>query len=256
MNLIFLSWPSKPGVVHALVNLFHACIDLREYKDELTWFLEELKMMTILVLRSFYYSGLSLWVSSFASVSLVLFPCLWFQRSRDSNDGGWLLLVFFLLLVRLFLCYLLPVLPSSPSSLPLILFILPVLFLSLSVSSFSFPSSSAFGFSSGLYSRRMRMFLVSWCASRWWGLSVVIHSLLDLETAPLSLPTSPSLIIKEHQLLQTMTWWNGAAWFLLIQPLNFLQLCNQILAKIVIMFLNFSAFSGLVLGFRLFQLNP
>ncbi|KAJ7003046.1 hypothetical protein NC653_008319 [Populus alba x Populus x berolinensis] len=55
-------------------------------------------MMTILVLRSFYYSGLSLWVSSFASVSVVLFPCLWFQRSRDSNDGGWLLLVFFLLL--------------------------------------------------------------------------------------------------------------------------------------------------------------
>ncbi|KAJ6978671.1 hypothetical protein NC653_026960 [Populus alba x Populus x berolinensis] len=55
-------------------------------------------MMTILVLRSFYYSGLSLWVSSLASVSVVLFPCLWFQRSRDSNDGGRLLLVFFLLL--------------------------------------------------------------------------------------------------------------------------------------------------------------
>jgi len=73
-------------------------VDLREYEDERTLFLEELKMMTILVLRSFYYSGLPLWVSSFASVSLVLFPCLWFQRSRDSNDGGWLLLVFFLLL--------------------------------------------------------------------------------------------------------------------------------------------------------------
>ncbi|KAJ6865500.1 hypothetical protein NC651_035916 [Populus alba x Populus x berolinensis] len=89
-------------------------------------------MMTILVLRSFYYSGLSLWISSFASVSLVLFPCLWFQRSRDSNDGGWLLLVFLLLLfvdcssVIVSLCF--PVL-------------LPVLFLSLSVSSFSFPFS-------------------------------------------------------------------------------------------------------------------
>ncbi|KAJ6993478.1 hypothetical protein NC653_016573 [Populus alba x Populus x berolinensis] len=70
-------------------------------------------MMTILVLRSFYYSGLSLWVSSLASVSVVLFPCLWFQRSRDSNDGGRLLLVFFLLLVRLLLCYRLPMLPSS-----------------------------------------------------------------------------------------------------------------------------------------------
>jgi len=123
----------------------------------------------------------------------------------------------------------------------------------LSVCSLSPP---AFGFSSGFYSRRMRMFLVSRRASRWWGLSAVIRSLLDLETAPLSLPTSPSLIIKEHQLLQTMTWWNGAAWFILVQPLNFLQLCNQILAKIVIVSLNFSDFSGLVLGFGLFQLNP
>jgi hypothetical protein len=91
---------------HACVNLFHACmnnvkvqcicsfVDLREHEDERTWFLEELKMMTILVLRSFYYSGLSLWVSSFASISLVLFPCLWFRRSKDSNDGGWLLLGF------------------------------------------------------------------------------------------------------------------------------------------------------------------
>ncbi|KAJ6995485.1 hypothetical protein NC653_018070 [Populus alba x Populus x berolinensis] len=83
------------------------------------WFLEELKMMTILVLRSFYYSGLSLWVSSFASVSLVLFPCLWFQRSRDSNDGGWLLLVFFLLL---FVCSSVIVSLCFPVLLPVSLF--------------------------------------------------------------------------------------------------------------------------------------
>ena len=43
----------------------------------------------------------------------------------------------FLASVRLFLCYRLPMLPSSPSCLPLFLFILPVLFFSLSVSSFS-----------------------------------------------------------------------------------------------------------------------
>ncbi|KAJ6886155.1 hypothetical protein NC651_026747 [Populus alba x Populus x berolinensis] len=63
-------------------------------------------MMTILVLRSFYYSGLSLWVSSFASVSFVLFPCLWFRRSRDSNVGGWLLLGFSCF------CSFVPLLPS------------------------------------------------------------------------------------------------------------------------------------------------
>jgi len=62
--------------------------------------------MTILILRSFYYSGLSLWVSSFASVSFVLFPCLWFRRSRDNNDGGWLLLGFSCF------CSFVPLLPS------------------------------------------------------------------------------------------------------------------------------------------------
>jgi len=35
---------------------------------------------------------------------------------------------------------------------------------------------------------------------------------------------------------------NGVAWFLLIQPLNFLQLCNQIPAKILIGSLNVSPF--------------
>ena len=81
-------------------------VDLREYGEERTWFLEKLKMMTILILRSFYYSGLSLWVSSFASVSFVLFPCLWFRRSRDNNDGGWLLLGFSCF------CSFVPLLPS------------------------------------------------------------------------------------------------------------------------------------------------
>jgi hypothetical protein len=53
----------------------------------------------------------------------------------------------------------------------------------------------------------MRVFLVRQRASLWWELSAVIRSLLDLEMAPLSLPMSPSLIITEHQLLQTKTWW-------------------------------------------------
>jgi len=93
--------------------------------------------MTILVLRSFYYSGLSLWVSSLASVSFVLFPCLWFRRSRDSNDGGWLLLGFSCF------CSFVPLL-SSPYAAqfsfmsPSVSFYSPCsLFLSLSVSSFS-----------------------------------------------------------------------------------------------------------------------
>jgi len=60
---------------------------------------------------------------------------------------------------------------------------------------FSFFFSPAFGSSSGFYSQRTRVFLVSPRASRWRGLSAAIRSLLDLESAPLSLPTSPSFII-------------------------------------------------------------
>ncbi|KAL9374798.1 hypothetical protein Peur_031677 [Populus x canadensis] len=66
---------------------------------------------------------------------------------------------------------------------------------------------SSFGSSSGFYSQRTRVFLVSRRASRWRGLSAAIRSLLDLESAPLSLPTSPSFIITEYQLLQAMKWW-------------------------------------------------
>jgi len=74
-------------------------------------------------------------------------------------------------------------------------------------SSFFFSLHLVRFFSSSFYSRRMRVFLVRQRASLWWGLSAVIRSLLDLEMAPLSLPMSPSLIITEHQLLQTKTWW-------------------------------------------------
>ena len=67
--------------------------------------------------------------------------------------------------------------------------------------------SPAFGSSSGFYSQRTRVFLVRQRASRWRGLSAAIRSLLDLETPPLSLPTSPSFIITEYQLLQMVKWW-------------------------------------------------
>jgi len=99
-------------------------------------FLEELKMIRILVLRSFYYSGLSLWVSSF-----LLF--LWFYSFASASEGQGTATMeagcccVFLASVRLFLCYRFSMLPSSPSCLPLFLFILPVLFFSLSISSFS-----------------------------------------------------------------------------------------------------------------------
>jgi len=77
--------------------------------------------------------------------------------------------------------------------------------------------SPAFGSSSGFYSQRTRVFLVSQRASRWRGLSAAIRSLLDLETRSLSLPTSPSFIITEYQLLQKVKWWKrrhlGFFWF-------------------------------------------
>jgi hypothetical protein len=61
------------------------------------------------------------------------------------------------------------------------------------------------------------VFLVSQRALRWQGLSAAIRSLLDLETPPLSLPTSPSFIITEYQLLQMVKWWKrrhlGFFWF-------------------------------------------
>ncbi|KAI5603094.1 hypothetical protein BDE02_01G196300 [Populus trichocarpa] len=78
---------------------------------------------------------------------------------------------------------------------------------SVRLSSLSLFLLSAFGSSSGFYSQRTRVFLVSRRASRWRGLSAAIRSLLDLESAPLSLPTSPSFIITEYQLLQAMKWW-------------------------------------------------
>ena len=80
-------------------------------------------------------------------------------------------------------------------------------FFQCSLSSLSLFLLSAFGSSSGFYSQRTRVFLVSRRASRWRGLSAAIRSLLDLESAPLSLPTSPSFIITEYQLLQAMKWW-------------------------------------------------
>ncbi|KAI5554897.1 hypothetical protein POPTR_019G045466v4 [Populus trichocarpa] len=80
-------------------------------------------------------------------------------------------------------------------------------FCSCSLSSLCLSLPPAFGSSSGFYSQRTRVFLVSQRASRWRGLLAAIRSLLDLESAPLSLPTSPSFIITEYQLLQTMKWW-------------------------------------------------
>jgi hypothetical protein len=90
-------------------------------------------------------------------------------------------------------------------------------------------------------------------------MSAMICSLLDLETAPLSLPTSPSFIITEQQLLQTMKYVSMKTvplLVILVWSLNFSQFCNQIPYKIVIVSLNFGAFSGLVFGFGLCQLNP
>ena len=80
-------------------------------------------------------------------------------------------------------------------------------FFQCSLSSLCLSLPPAFGSSSGFYSQRTRVFLVSQRASRWRGLLAAIRSLLDLESAPLSLPTSPSFIITEYQLLQTMKWW-------------------------------------------------
>jgi hypothetical protein len=90
-------------------------------------------------------------------------------------------------------------------------------------------------------------------------MSAAIRSLLDLETAPLSLPTSPSFIITEQQLLQTVkcvSMETAPLLVLLVWSLNFPQFYNQTPDKIVIGSLNFGAFSGLVLGFGLCQLNP
>jgi len=118
--------------------------------------------------------------------------------------------------------------------------------------------SFVFGSSSSFYSQRTRVFLVSQRASQWRGMSAAIRSLLDLETAPLSLPTSPSFIITEQQLLQTVkcvSMETAPLLVLLVWSLNFPQFYNQTPDKIVIGSLNFGAFSGLVLGFGLCQLN-
>jgi hypothetical protein len=90
-------------------------------------------------------------------------------------------------------------------------------------------------------------------------MSATICSLLDLETAPLSLPMSPSFIITEQQLLQMVkcvSMETTLLLVLLVWSLIFSQFCNQTPDKIVIGSLNFGAFSGLVLGFRSRQLNP
>jgi hypothetical protein len=83
-------------------------------------------------------------------------------------------------------------------------------------------------------------------------MSAAIRSLLDLKTAPLSLPMSPTFIITEQQLLQMVkcvSMETEPLLVLLVWSLNFSQFRNQTLDKIVIGSLNFGAFSDLVLGF-------
>jgi len=131
---------------------------------------------------------------------------------EDKNDGG---AGFSASPCPLFLFGLIPLLSlllsqylSAPSyflRFPLSCF--TSIFFSLASPLSAFFSPPGFGSSFGFYSQRTRVFLVSQRASRWRGLSATIRSLLDLESALLSLSTSPSFIITEYQLLQAMKWW-------------------------------------------------
>ena len=83
-------------------------VDLREYGEERTWFLEKLKMMTILILRSFYYSGLSLGFflcfCFFCFIPLPLVPKVKGQQRWRLVAVGFFLLLFVCSSVTVSLC--------------------------------------------------------------------------------------------------------------------------------------------------------